>query len=233
MRKVICSILAGVCLASTMVSAHQIVAIEDGEEYRAVFWNHDVYEAYDKSQLKNAEAYGLDGNAMNTGINYDSDVPALLTEGKVGMMTLAFDAGYWRKTIKGYQSVKEMKSEGILFGSLKSYKFGKTLFVWHSNFSKPTGMYLEIVPLQNPYTLKVGQTLPVLVLKEGKPLAGAGFEGNQIKEGALQTDTYGIAHVPLKEKGRFIIAAKFYAQQVTDPLANAITIQSSLAFEVN
>jgi nickel transport protein len=169
---------------------------------------------------------------MNTGIDYDGDIPALLTEGKVGMFTLAFDAGYWRKTTKGYQSVKEMEYKGVMFGSLKSYKFGKTLFTWHENFAKPTGMYLEIVPLQNPYSLKVGQSLPVLVLKEGKPLAGAGFEGNQIEEGVLKTDDYGIAHVPLHKKGQLIIAAKFYTQQVADPLADSITIQSSLAFEV-
>lgn len=232
MLKLTCKVLLGASLLAGVATAHQIIAVEKEGAYSAAFWNHDTYEAYEKSQLKGAKAYGLDGKSMNTGIDYSADSPLLLTEGKVGMMTLSFDAGYWRKTIKGYQSIKDMSFQGVVFGSLKSHKFGKTLFAWHQDFAKPTGMYLEIVPLQNPFSLKVGDTLPVLVLKEGKPLANAGFEGNQIKEDEIKTDSYGIAHVPIKQKGELIIAAKHYGQQVSDPNVDAITVQSSLMFKV-
>ncbi len=37
----------------------------------------------------------------------------------------------------------------------------------------PIGMSLEIVPERNPYTLPAGEPLPVRILFEGRPLAGA------------------------------------------------------------
>lgn len=39
--------------------------------------------------------------------------------------------------------------------------------------TKPVGLTLEIVPERNPYSLKPGQALPVQVLYDGRPLAGA------------------------------------------------------------
>lgn len=40
-------------------------------------------------------------------------------------------------------------------------------------FARPVGLALEVVPEQNPYTLRPGSLLTVQVLREGKPLAGA------------------------------------------------------------
>lgn len=39
--------------------------------------------------------------------------------------------------------------------------------------TRPVGLTLEIVPERNPYSLKPGQALPVRVLYQGQPLAGA------------------------------------------------------------
>ncbi len=39
--------------------------------------------------------------------------------------------------------------------------------------TKPLGMSLEIVPDKNPYTLQLGEKLPVHVYYEGRPLSGA------------------------------------------------------------
>jgi hypothetical protein len=42
-----------------------------------------------------------------------------------------------------------------------------------TSFDRPVGMTLELIPEKNPYTLKAGDELPVRLLYEGKPLAGA------------------------------------------------------------
>jgi len=97
---------------------------------------------------------------------------------------------------------------------LKAINLAKTLFNWNEAFSKPVGLYMEMVPLVNPLALKVGDTFPVLVLKEGIPLANAGFESSDEEEPSYKTDAYGIAQIPVKKKGLFIVAAKYYAQQV-------------------
>jgi hypothetical protein len=40
-------------------------------------------------------------------------------------------------------------------------------------FDRPVGMTLELIPEKNPYEMKAGDELPVRLLYQGKPLAGA------------------------------------------------------------
>jgi uncharacterized GH25 family protein len=42
-----------------------------------------------------------------------------------------------------------------------------------AGFDRPVGMTLELIPEKNPYGLKPGEELPVRLLYQGKPLAGA------------------------------------------------------------
>lgn len=75
-------------------------------------------------------------------------------------------------------------------------------------FGRRIGHLLELVPQKNPLALKAGETLPVLVLYDGKPLEGAGVEiGNlvdKLPEERIKrypTDAAGIAQVPLRPRG--------------------------------
>lgn len=212
--------------------AHQIVASKKDNSYEAIYWNHESFEPYSKEQLKGVKAFGLNGKSISAGIDYSGTVPKILTDADVGMMSFSFDAGQWVKGTKGFEHVSASQSKGIVFGTLKSHKFSKTLFSWNENFTKPVGLYMEIVPLVNPLSLKAGDTFPVLVLKEGLPLANAGFESSDEEEPSYKTDAYGIAQIPVKKKGLFIVAAKYYAQQYENPAVDAVTIQSSLSFTV-
>ena len=229
--KVFSLLLMSVFTASVCF-AHQIVASKKDNSYEAIYWNHEAFEPYAKEQLKGVKAFGVNGKSISAGIDYSSSVPKILTDGDVGMMSFSFDAGHWVKGTKGFEHVSANQAKGIVFGTLKSHKFSKTLFSWNEAFSKPVGLYMEIVPLVNPLMLKVGDTFPVLVLKEGMPLANAGFESSDEEEPVFKTDAYGITQIPVKKKGLFIVAAKYYAQQYADPSVDAVTIQSSLSFTV-
>ena len=229
--KVFSLLLAGTFVANVCF-AHQIVATKKDTSYEAIYWNHEAFEPYAKEQLKGVKAFGVNGKAVSAGIDYSGSIPKILTDADVSMMSFSFDAGHWIKGTKGFEHVGATPAKGIIFGTLKSHKFSKTLFSWNDAFSHPTGLYMEIVPLVNPLVLKVGDTFPVLVLKEGVPLANAGFESSDEDEPAYKTDAYGIAHIPLMKKGLFIVAAKYYAQQFNDPTVDAVTIQSSLSFTV-
>ncbi|MCP4813466.1 MAG: DUF4198 domain-containing protein [Planctomycetaceae bacterium] len=72
------------------------------------------------------------------------------------------------------------------------------------------GLPLEIVPLTDPFTLKVGNTLPIQVLFKGKPLNNAHLgwaypnEGNEPR-GTIRTDTKGNALIPLAQSGLITI----------------------------
>ena len=84
-------------------------------------------------------------------------------------------------------------------------------------FAARLGYPIEIVPLQNPYALKVGDTLQVMVLKDGQPLAGQrlygsheghhihGEDGAHIEPVATRTDADGRASVTLRQPGRWYL----------------------------
>jgi hypothetical protein len=72
--------------------------------------------------------------------------------------------------------------------------------------SRVVGLPLEIVPLRNPFALRVGDTLRVRVLFRDKPLAGAMLGWDVPGEGSLplgtvRTDSKGEALVPISQTG--------------------------------
>ena len=85
------------------------------------------------------------------------------------------------------------------------------------NFDDVYGYPVEIVPKVNPYTLSVGETLPVLVLSDGQPLGDqlvyashADFKtvdesGQPMEAISTRTDAWGLAHINLSSKGRWYV----------------------------
>jgi hypothetical protein len=77
-----------------------------------------------------------------------------------------------------------------------------------SGFDRALGYPAELVPLDNPYALRVGATLRVRALVEGKPVAnqyvvtgGRGAGGARIAQRGVRTDADGVARVPLRSTG--------------------------------
>ena len=76
--------------------------------------------------------------------------------------------------------------------------------------SKPLGLPLEIVPLQDPFLAKAGDALKVRVLFRGKPLAEANLgwdhpgEG-ELPAGTVRTNAKGEALVPIAQAGLMTI----------------------------
>jgi uncharacterized GH25 family protein len=72
------------------------------------------------------------------------------------------------------------------------------------------GQRLEVVPLSNPYTLKIGDMLKTRILFEGRPLAGAKVFANsknhdEIKEHDAMTDKDGVVSFVLDRPGQWLI----------------------------
>ena len=72
--------------------------------------------------------------------------------------------------------------------------------------TKPMGLPLEIVPLADPFAKKVGETLQVRAIFDGKALAGATLgwdhdvEGDDVV-GTVRTDAKGEAYIPIGQLG--------------------------------
>lgn len=219
-------------LISSSIFAHQITAKKELDgSYKAAFWAHGEFQDFKTKQLKGAVAYDLDNKEIKTGIDYSKGTNLLIAK-KPAMIALSFDAGYWIKGENGYENTNPESYKGIVYNTLKSIKYGKRYFQWSDNFLKPTGMYLEVLPLVNPLNIKKGEKLPVLVLKNKKAFSNASFETSDYENLNIKTNKYGIAHIPIKNSGLQIIAAIDYSDEINDSNVNKITIQSSISFEV-
>ena len=100
-------------------------------------------------------------------------------------------------------------------------KYVKTIFQvgdkQSDNYKTVLGYAVELVPQQNPYALKVGDSIEILCLKEGKPLANqlvmSGFEkeGKSVAAAGVRSDKKGLVKIKLSEKGKWFV--KFILMQ--------------------
>lgn len=105
------------------------------------------------------------------------------------------------------------------------------------NYKTPLGYPVEIIPQQNPYSLKVGQTLDVLCTLDGKPIANqfviAGREarGRKAPEINARTDSNGIAHFKLRGAGKWYVKM-IHMTALNDPAVNYESKWATLSFEI-
>jgi hypothetical protein len=105
------------------------------------------------------------------------------------------------------------------------------------DYKKPLNYPVEIIPQQNPYSLKVGQTLPVLCLLSGKPLPNqlviVGWESNNKKLTSIgvRTNAKGIARFKLAGKGKWFVKM-IHMVPAAEPGLNYESKWATLTFEV-
>lgn len=99
------------------------------------------------------------------------------------------------------------------------------------------GYPVELIPQQNPYNLKKGDTIEILCLKDGKPLAGqvvlAGREenGKIVAAPELRSDTKGVVKLRLDGSGKWYV--KFINMtKLEDPNLNYESKWTTLTFEM-
>ncbi len=81
-----------------------------------------------------------------------------------------------------------------------------------ATFSTVLGYPSELVPLQNPYSLKVGATLDVQLLADGKPVAnqlvqygGRTASGGRVAQRNVRSNAEGVARIPLDRTGVYFV----------------------------
>jgi hypothetical protein len=101
----------------------------------------------------------------------------------------------------------------------------------------PVGQRLEIVPLSDPSQSRSGDTLPVLVRFEAKPIAGltvnAGWSGQPGNHAVtVVTDTAGRAMIPLGASGLWYVRTE-HMRPAAEPGLDYESFWSSLTFVVS
>ena len=92
------------------------------------------------------------------------------------------------------------------------------------SFGKPAGLRLEFSPLNDPSSLRVGDTLHVKMLGNGTPIANIGIEiatgldsaaapDAAVTRVAFDADAKGVVHVPLTKAGPVMMRSAFASRK--------------------
>ena len=106
-------------------------------------------------------------------------------------------------------------------------------------FATALGYPAELIPLENPYTLKVGSSLRVRALVEGTPVAnqlvvsgGRTARGARIAPASVRTDSAGVARIRLRSPGLWYVKFIRMAPVEADTTIDYESKWATLTFQV-
>ncbi len=174
-------------------------------------------------------------NSYRTAKKLDAPGTCLAVTGKKWM--------FWTQTTTGWEEGKSKKDVPNAVKGTKSGKFCKAIYhvgrAGGSVYQRIVGHDLEIIPLKDPGTLKVKDTMPVKVLFKGKPYSGdvkGTYEGF-----SSEKDTYafvtgsgkdGMAGIRILKPGKWIINVGHREDVKGSPTHDDVLYSATLAFEI-
>jgi uncharacterized GH25 family protein len=203
-----------------------------------------LFKIVGKSDQKNLQDFKTVGNSLTTQINL-KEVGTYVIAMALKQKEIKLTAKEFNEYLlsDGITSIYELrKKEGILDKDAVEYysKFAKTLVQVGDSLDntaiRPLGLLIEIVPAENPYSLKKGDELEVKVLYRGEPLPQAelfwSYPGmGEEFAGSTITDASGDAMVPLQKSGPYVIRMT-YMEWVKMLTHEWESYWASLTFEV-
>ena len=221
--------MAGMLPASTLF-AHDYWIEKDGAAYAVVYGHGDQRMEYDPASVKKVTVYDTAGKPVVFQTEVQKKVLRIKPAGPASLILVDLDSGYWSKTIYGWKHLPKSEASRVV-EAVRSYHYSKSIVSWGDAAQKPRGdVRLDLVPQEDPFHLKAGDHLPVKVVYEGKPLAGADIEGDHEK--VAVTDQDGVAKVPLK-KGRLLLTVEHRERIKDDPDADFVSATTTLTFAVS
>lgn len=107
------------------------------------------------------------------------------------------------------------------------------------HYATELGYPAELVPMENPYSLRPSQSLRLKTLVDGKPAAnqyvlygGRTPNGNRIEQRSLRSDAEGIVTVPLRARGTWYVKFINMARLSGDSAAQYESKWATITFEV-
>lgn len=155
------------------------------------------------------------------------------------VIAVSYDNGFWLTRPNDQKETNTsplMEPKGL--DPHWTVKYGKTLLGPGSS-AQMTHARGEFVLLKDPYTLAVGQKLPVRLVIDGKPVAGTrvrysdGIEPlSAEKVPFVKTDKDGMAEIPLERKGAYMIASDPTVPPTHPALSSGDHVFVALSFDL-
>ena len=171
-----------------------------------------------------------------------SRAPDWKPDAGIAMLVAEYDNGYWSKNPAGVTVNTSRVNNPKTPMASHNLKYGKALVATgtaHGGFDRVVGQKLELIPMADPFALKVGDKLPVAVRFNGKPLVGAGVEiGDSVtaipeeKIVRYRTDAKGVAQVPIGGAGWSVVGVDHEERSPLPQLADKEKYTATLVFRL-
>ncbi len=157
--------------------AHDVWVIPDeGDQVQLVFGHPGELETYDPGQVTATVAIDRRGQRQTLATEVRDGRLRITPGADTVLIGVNYDHGIWTEDADEHLVNKPKGEVPGYLSSVHEKMHSKSLLGWSAAAGRPTGSLLEIVPLANPFTLNPGDELPVQVLYDGAPLAGAELE---------------------------------------------------------
>lgn len=107
------------------------------------------------------------------------------------------------------------------------------------DYATELGYPAELVPVRNPYDVKVGQVLRLKTLVDGNPVAnqyvlfgGRTANGGRIAQRHARSDSAGVVAIPIRTRGTWYVKFIHMARPANDPEANYESKWATITFQV-
>lgn len=229
MKKLCATAVMSLAIFSASVSAHDVWLEPQDKGYKLVYGHPGELEDYDPAKAKAVKAIDQKGKAAALTTHVHDSVITMQPPAGTSLITIDYDNGFWAEDASGHHLNKSKKDVPGYKSSIHSKKFNKTVLSWSDAAGKPVGVDFEILPLSNPTKLKPGDSLPIQLIYQGKPLAGAEVEifGS---EDLFKTDAEGKVTLPITNAGFQYIQASHKKDQPGNPDADTLSLSTNLTF---
>ncbi len=214
--------------------AHSLYFGNKGEDIPLLFGHPEEGEnnvlPYSPASIKELTAYDLPGGVVPVETNNFPDSISVIPNSEVAALTAFVDRGFYVVTPDNeYLNISKQEATEEYTQAFRSLNYPKSLYNWSDAIAQPLGQTLEIVPLENPFAVSVGENLDVQVLFEGVPLKDVlvEYSGKPIDD----ANGDGVFSIPWTQEGLKTIEASYSVPLVNDPDTDEISYSASLGVQ--
>lgn len=221
--------------AATVAQAHGIWFAERSNELALIYGvGADDLDAVKRlPKIKAVAAYDEGGKEVPMQLTPRGPQLVVSTENQTAIVTAFLDHGPWSKTPDGewYNKGKDEVPDA----TISEHTFKYAVHLRRLNMVPPVlpAQKLQIVPMAKHMPEKMGQTLVVRVLYEGKPVRGALVQPDYVTDPdskPLKTGADGIATIKVRNQGLNVVVATLITPPANPVQTNRDEYLATLSF---
>ncbi|MBK5376018.1 DUF4198 domain-containing protein [Pseudomonas sp. TH43] len=220
-------------LFAGQVSAHGLWTEQRRGNIEVIYGHGAEDNAFKARKISGAWAYDASGKMIPVTVERLADHARLKPLKTPAVMAVALNNGMWTQTADKKWINEGRSKVPDAIEATQTFKYSLAIYQPGAKLPKLDQIKLLIVPEVDPLTVGPGNSLPVRVLLDGKPVAGVKLIGDYRSAPntlSTETDKDGRAQVLVRNEGLNVIAAQVEVPVKDSPDVNSRGLFTSLTF---